>query len=124
MGIERMPAAARLGWLCSALLIAPSLALAQNAAAPAPAAAPAAAPASAPATPAAGAVTTSVVFLKNGGFVRGQVMEARPNAFVRLKLADGTVREVPWAEVERVADIQPAGVARAAAPSSSAAPVK
>ena len=81
-------------------LIAPRVGFAQAAAAQAadptlPPPPPAAAPA-----PAA----SGTVFLKNGGFVRGELIELQPGVMVRVKLADGTVRDVPWAEVDHVTD--------------------
>jgi hypothetical protein len=36
-----------------------------------------------------------VVHLKNGGFIRGIVMEEQPDKGVTIRLADGTVRSVP-----------------------------
>jgi hypothetical protein len=44
------------------------------------------------------------VHLRNGGFVRGELIELQPGTLVRLKLADGTVRDIPWAEVDHVQD--------------------
>ena len=107
-----------LALVCGAqLLLVPCFASAQNAAAEpaltAPAvtapAAPAAAPAlpgpgAAPAAPAAAGSASSVVFLKNGGLLRGELMELQPGTLVRMKLADGTVRDLPWAEVDRITD--------------------
>jgi hypothetical protein len=58
------------------------------------------------------------VFLKNGGRVRGTVIEEEPERGVRLKLADGTLRSIKPSEVDHVT------YADAAAPSPPpAAPV-
>lgn len=51
------------------------------------------------------------VFLKDGGRVRGVVMEEVPGKGVRVKLLDGTVREVASKDVDRVAydgEVEPA----------------
>jgi hypothetical protein len=42
--------------------------------------------------------------MRNGGFVRGELIELQPGTLVRLKLGDGTVREIPWSEVDHVED--------------------
>lgn len=42
------------------------------------------------------------VQLKGGGFVSGEVMEATPGQSVRVQMADGTVREIPWTDIERI----------------------
>jgi hypothetical protein len=47
---------------------------------------------------------TATVHLKAGGFVRGELIEVQPGKMVRIKLADDTVRELPWAEVDYVDD--------------------
>jgi hypothetical protein len=51
---------------------------------------------------AAPALADSTVHLKNGGFVRGDVMEVQPNVAVRVRMADGTVKQVAWAEIARI----------------------
>jgi hypothetical protein len=61
------------------------------------------------------------VLLKNGGRVRGTVMSEDPGQGVSVKLADGSVRAIPTAEVERVeygtqAAEAPPGTAPPAAP--------
>jgi len=65
----------------------------------APAPAPAAATAATAPTPGSG-----TVHLRNGGFVRGELIELQPGTLVRVKLADGTVRDIPWADVDHVQD--------------------
>lgn len=44
------------------------------------------------------------MYLKNGGFVRGELIELQPGSVARVKLADGKVRDVPWAEIDRIDD--------------------
>jgi hypothetical protein len=77
---------------------------AQAGAHPAPTAAPAAAPATTTAAPAAAASGGATVYLKNGGLVRGELIELQPGSVARVKLADGKVRDIPWAEIDRVDD--------------------
>jgi hypothetical protein len=55
-----------------------------------------------PPTPAGPATPIDTVFLTDGGRVRGQVMEEHPKTGVRVRLADGTVRDIPAAEVDHV----------------------
>ena len=57
----------------------------------------------APPVTAAPAQPVDTVFLADGGRVRGQVMEEHPKTGVRVRLADGTVRDIPAAEVDHVA---------------------
>jgi hypothetical protein len=74
-------------------------------AAPAPAAVPQpAAATSSPAGQAAAGPVRGVVHLRNGGFVRGELIELQPGVLVRVKLADGTVRELAWSEVDHIDD--------------------
>lgn len=54
------------------------------------------------------------VFLKNGGRVRGTVLVEDPAKGVTLKLADGTSRTVPAAEVKNVEYAAAAGASTAA----------
>jgi hypothetical protein len=42
------------------------------------------------------------VHLKNGGLLRGSLVEMMPGTRVRIQLATGEVATVPWSEVERV----------------------
>src|SRR5689334_5431667 len=59
----------------------------------APEAAPAPAPSAAPTAEAASAPSGgATVYLKNGGFVRGELIELQPGSVARVKLADGKVR--------------------------------
>ena len=48
------------------------------------------------------ALADSTVHLKNGGFVRGDVMEVQPNVSVRVRLADGSVKEIAWSEISQI----------------------
>jgi hypothetical protein len=49
----------------------------------------------------------TTVRLKNGGVVHGELMETQPNVSVRVRLADGEVREIPWANVARIEEGSP-----------------
>lgn len=62
------------------------------------------------------------VFLKNGGRVRGTVLVEDPGKGVTIKLADGTTRTVPAADVKNVQYGAPPS-APAPAPASAGAPV-
>jgi hypothetical protein len=77
-----------------------------------------------PPAPAAAVTPTSAsgaVHLRNGGFVRGELIELQPGTLVRLKLADGTVRDIPWADVDHVQDPSlPPPAPGAATPASTA----
>jgi hypothetical protein len=42
------------------------------------------------------------VRLKNGGFIHGDVLEHLPGERVSVRTSDGSVRNIPWEEVERV----------------------
>jgi hypothetical protein len=64
-------------------------------------------------------VADDTVFLKSGGRIRGTVMVEDPSSGVRVKLSDGTVREVPAADVARV---EYASDAHSAAPPAAPAP--
>src|SRR5690348_6470857 len=56
------------------------------------------------------------VYLKNGGLLRGAVIESAPGDHVQIALPNGEVRYLPWAEVERVT----VGAAPGAAPAPAA----
>jgi hypothetical protein len=49
-----------------------------------------------------------IVFLKNGGRVRGVVMLEDPKQGVKVKLGDGSVHEVPAADVDHIEYAKPA----------------
>jgi hypothetical protein len=61
------------------------------------------------------------VRLKNGGWVEGEILEMLPGERVSVRGADGTTRTIPWAEVERVDQGQPAPAAAAPAAAAPAA---
>jgi hypothetical protein len=67
------------------------------------------------------------VFLKSGGRVRGAVVEQDPVKGVRIKLADGTIRNIPAADVKEVifggAGTRPGAVPGPAPGPGPAAPV-
>jgi hypothetical protein len=93
-------AALLLAGVHAAVIACPSLALAQSGqvAQTAPTApGPHVAPASTP--PAAG---SDVVYLKNGGILRGTIIDAVPNERVRMQLATGEIATVAWADVGRI----------------------
>lgn len=46
------------------------------------------------------------VLLRSGQRVRGSLIELQPSQFLRLRLADGSVQQLPWADI---VVIQPAG---------------
>jgi hypothetical protein len=46
--------------------------------------------------------SAGTVHLKNGGWIDGELMEVVPDQHVLVRLSDGTVRDVPWAEVDHV----------------------
>jgi hypothetical protein len=51
---------------------------------------------SAPASPG-----SDVIYLKNGGILRGTIIDAIPNAQARIQLATGEIATVPWSEIAR-----------------------
>ncbi|HEY1694582.1 MAG TPA: hypothetical protein VGG39_20570 [Polyangiaceae bacterium] len=68
---------------------------------PAPAPPPPVPTASGPARP-AGDVGADVVFLKNGGVLRGTVVDAIPDSQVRIQLATGEIATIPWGAMARL----------------------
>jgi hypothetical protein len=76
------------------VIAAPALAFAQAAQSqPAPAAAVAA-------RPAAGG--TDVIDLKDGGILRGTIIDAIPNGHARIQLATGEIATVPWQDISKI----------------------
>ena len=69
------------------------------------------------------ALANDTVFLKNGGRVRGVVVEEDPQTGVRVKLADGTITTVAAADVERVDYESAGGAAPVAPPTAPPAPL-
>lgn len=55
-----------------------------------------------PLPPPATTPTLDDVHLRNGGLVRGQVLEIRPGDHVTLRVEGGATKTIPWAEVDRV----------------------
>lgn len=49
-----------------------------------------------------GTVQADEVRLRNGGLVRGKVMESDPQRGVRIQMADGLVRDIPASDVAKV----------------------
>jgi hypothetical protein len=58
------------------------------------------APSAAPVRAAAGG--GDVIYLKNGGLLRGTIIDAIPNAQARIQLATGEIATVPWQEIDRI----------------------
>ncbi len=83
-------------------LTAPSVAFAEDRAAPA-------------ARPSATAAGADVIELKNGGILRGSIIDAIPNGHARIQLATGEIATVPWQEIGHIERA-------AAAPAASATP--
>jgi hypothetical protein len=92
------------------LITAPSVALAQSAPSapqpvpyansPVPYGQPRPAPSAASARATAGG--GDVIYLKNGGLLRGTLIDAIPNAQARIQLATGEIATVPWQEIDRI----------------------
>jgi hypothetical protein len=59
-----------------------------------------------PATPApaqqAGQVGQDVIRMKNGGILRGTIIDAIPDAQARIQLATGEIATVPWGEISGI----------------------
>ena len=49
----------------------------------------------------------TTVRLKSGGLVRGELMELQPKVSVRVRLADGEVRAIPWSEIAQIDEAAP-----------------
>jgi hypothetical protein len=119
-----------------AVVTTPSIALAQ---APQPvpyATAPAPVPYGAPApTPGAAAVSPGraapaggdVIYMKNGGILRGTIVDAIPGAQARIQLATGEIATVPWPDINRIEHAEtprpsappPPGTGNAAGPTAA-----
>lgn len=82
-----------------------------------PAPPPSAAP-SAPAPHAGAPVGSDVIYLKNGGMLRGSIIDVIPNSHARIQLsATGEIVTVQWSEINRIEN-----AARGPAPAGPAAP--
>jgi hypothetical protein len=44
---------------------------------------------------------SDVIYLKNGGVLRGTIIDATPDAQARIQLATGEIATVPWSEIAR-----------------------
>jgi len=82
----------------------------------------------APTTPPAPAAPRSagsdVITLKNGGILRGTIIDAIPNAQARIQLLTGEIATVPWSEIARIENAKsappaPPAAAPAAAPAAT-----
>ena len=71
--------------------------------------------------PATAYAKAATIRLKNGGWIEGEVMAVVPDQDVSIRLADGTVRSVAWADVERIEEPPPPAAEPVAPP--VAAPV-
>jgi hypothetical protein len=99
-------------------LAAPSPAFAQD---PAPSS-----PVSGTPTPATaaqvGGAGADVIGLKNGGVLRGTLIDAVPNSYARIQLVTGQVATVPWQDIQRIErGISAPGPVAAPAPAAPAA---
>ncbi len=99
-------------WI-AALFAVSGVARAQGSAAEKPTAPPA--PLSASARIAPGFVPDAV-YLKNGGLVRGAVLESLPGDHVTMAIPTGEVRRIPWTDVDRVMTSTVPGASPAAVP--------
>jgi hypothetical protein len=68
----------------------------------------------------AGGAGSDVIDLKNGGVLRGTLIDAIPNGHARIQLVTGEVATVPWQDIER---IERAAQPPAAAPAPAAAAI-
>ena len=48
------------------------------------------------------AVGQDVIYMKNGGILRGTIIDAIPNSQARIQLATGEIATVPWQEIARI----------------------
>jgi hypothetical protein len=63
--------------------------------------------------------------MKNGGILRGTIVDAIPNAQARIELVTGEIATVPWEEIARIeyaAEARPAPPPPASAPAPAPAP--
>jgi hypothetical protein len=68
---------------------------------------------------------SDVIYLKNGGILRGTIIDAIPNAQARIQLATGEIATVPWSEIARMDHSGTTSSAPAApTPAPPAAPTK
>jgi hypothetical protein len=79
--------------------------------------------ASGPAAAATRPAGDDIVHTKNGGLLRGTIIEVLPDVQARIQLATGEIATVPWSQVDRIEHMAaPSAPASAAGPSDNAAP--
>jgi hypothetical protein len=79
---------------------------------------PAASPAPRPATN----VGQDIIYMKNGGILRGTIVDAIPHAQARIQLATGEIATVAWEDIARIVhaeDVRPTAHPPAPAPTSA-----
>jgi hypothetical protein len=59
-------------------------------------------PYGAPAPPPAATAGRDVVYLKNGGLLRGTLIDVIPNSHARIQLETGEIATVQWSEINRI----------------------
>jgi hypothetical protein len=69
---------------------------------PVPYGQPAPAPSPAAGTHAAAPAGSDVIYMKNGGMLRGTIIDAIPGAQARIELATGEIATVPWQDISRI----------------------
>lgn len=81
-------------------------------------------PAAPPATAQPSNAGADVIYLKNGGILRGTLIDAIPGSQARLQLATGEIATVPWTQIDRIgrAGEAPSPAAPAPAPAAPAPP--
>ena len=67
------------------------------------------------------AVGQDVIYMKNGGLLRGTIIDAIPDAQARIQLATGEIATVPWQAIDRI-EHGATGSARPAPPAPLPAP--
>lgn len=67
-------------------------------------------------------VGQDVIYMKNGGILRGTIIDAIPDAQARIQLATGEIATVPWQAIDRI-DHGGSGSARPAPPAPPAPPL-
>jgi len=89
-------------------------------------------PYGAPAPPPAPTAGRDVIYLKNGGLLRGTLIDVIPNSHARIQLETGEIATVQWNEINRIDHANatqveppaPAPAPQAPAPAAPAAPQK
>jgi hypothetical protein len=104
-------------------------ALAQDTVKPVPYGASQPVPYGAPAPPPAPVVGRDVIYLKNGGLLRGTLIDVIPNSHARMQLETGEIATVQWSEINRIdhanaAQVEAPPTPQPSAPPAPAAPTK